>query len=146
MEVNKNLFCSSQDNLRNLEHELHSLATRHYRRYSGRSSSFPYPSVPFHPTSEMYIREPLLRLEEPATIPISVPYFIEEEGEPAQLEYDWLEINGGRVSEPKGITKEMLAKLPSYVVTKDTLEDFNDRYRNMKIFINVFCILQQLNI
>lgn len=113
-----------------MEQELHTLASRHYRRFSGRSSSYPYPAGLFHPASELYIREPLLRLEEPAAtaIPMTVPYFIEEEGEPGQLEYDWLEINGGaRVSEPKGITKEMLTKLPSYYVTKKILEDYNDK-------------------
>ena len=61
--------------------------------------------------------------------PRPVPYNLEAiavELEVEPLDGEWDEING-RHSEPKGLTKEQINKLPSYIVTKKTMEEFTEK-------------------
>lgn len=112
------------------DQSLYTLASRHYRRHSSRLSPYPihslsyplgdhnsvFPSLP--PGFSMLPPRPL--------IPTAFDIDLLGELEVEPLENDWQD---GHPVEPKGLTKEQIRKLPSYIVTKKTMEEFTENER-----------------
>jgi len=104
-------------------------SSHHIRRHTSRLSPYPYPSVIHFPYT----------IHHPPRYICSTPYLLpprhliasgfnlvnELEIEPTDGEYE----SNRRSVGPKGLTKDLIEKLPHYLVTKKTMEEFTDRER-----------------
>ena len=112
----------------NIEQELHSLAWRHYGRYfmeHGEIDSPPYVYTRYsspHRSSRGHNYNP----PQPFVPPLFTMADSLRETVEGGLEQNNVVQNHN--NEPKGLSQRELNNLPSYFVTKKTLEEFNERF------------------
>lgn len=116
-----------QGHMHNLEQDIHNLAWRHYRRHFARDPAYQsiHPAhLPRHLT--FHYRTPEVEHHHH-----HMPYFTFNVDLQREFERMEMEIQQGNNThnEPNGLSKKELDKLPSYFVTKKTLEEFSDSDR-----------------
>ena len=123
--------------MHNLEQDIHNLAWRHYRRHFGRESA--YPSYPAHSSRHVtfHYRTPEVEQHRHQMIPPFFTFNVDLQREFERME---MEIQQNDNNEQTGLSQHELDTLPSYHVTKKTLEEFSDKL----VFFFIVCDLALL--